>query len=283
MLNEKKQHLFEDAHIKYFFDVSVAAAKERQSPLGHVLFVCPDEETTKSFIELLKESYQESGFSETSLLSGIKASELAAMLTSLSPGDFLLSDSPKLTLDDEVKSLLKKAASDWAIDVLIGKGPGARSVRLDMPEFTFVLCVSQATATVNDLIGIFDHVIKVDDVNLPKICVSKIKSECTYPMQDEAYDLLAYRAKYDVKMSLRYLNRIIEYAKFQNAETITRDVVDDALELAGLGTYFEDIEEDNDEMMQVFREINDSLTSIKEDVSFMRSRMEDFLDANGIL
>ena len=100
---------------------------------------------------------------------------------------------------------------------------------------------------------------------------------------NEAYDLLAYRAKYDVKMSLRYLNRIIEYAKFQNAETITRDVVDDALELAGLGTYFEDIEEDNDEMMQVFREINDSLTSIKEDVSFMRSRMEDFLDANGIL
>ena len=278
-----KEHLFKDAHIKYFFDVSVPAAKSRESVLGNVLFVCPDDETTQGFISLLNEEFPDSGCKTTSLLSNMRASDLGAILTNLAPGDLMVSQCRSLKLDEEIKSLLRQAATDFSIDIIIGKGPGARTVKIDLPQFTLVMCVSQASATVADLMPMFDYVIKVDDVNLPKICISKIKAECDYSIDSEACELLAYRAKYDIQLSLRYLSRIIEYAKYQNASIITRDIVDDALEITGMGIHFDDVEEDGDDMMQVFREINESLTVIKEDMNFMRSRMQDFLDANGVL
>ena len=248
-----------------------------------MLFICPDVETTDGFVKLIKHYLADAPIQESTLISSMAPGELSAIFSSLQPNHILISQCKGLTFDEASKNLIKQALSGFCMDIVIGKGPGARSVRLDLPKFTFVSCVNQVTRTTAELLPLFDYVIRVDDVNLPKICVTTIKEKSPYPITDEACDLIAYRSHYDVKATTKCLSRVIEYTQYSNQTTITKDLVEDAIELSGLGIVLDDYEETEDETLQLFREMNDSLRELKDDMNFIRNKMEDFLTANGIL
>lgn len=276
-----QNRLFADEHIKYFFEVSIPYARKKGEALGHVLFICPDEETKNDFAKLLTNNPSIESVKATNLLPTMAPGDLAAVLTALQPGEVLISNTDKLSFDDTALKVIKDALSEFFMDIIIGKGPGARTCRIDLPAFTFVCCVSATSKTIADLSPFFDHIIKVDDVNLPKICVTAIKEHSTYALSDELCDIIAYRSHYNVQASIKCLNRIIEYAEFKNQTVITKELIDDAMELSGLGIVIDDYVEDEDETLRLFREMNESLRSLKDDVNFIRNNIEDFLATNG--
>lgn len=278
-----KKRLFADERIKYFFEVSIPYAKKKGEALGHVLFICPDEETKCDFTKILTNSSFFEAVRATNLLSTMAPGDLAAVLTALQPGEVLISNTDKLVFEDTALKVMKDALSEFFMDIIIGKGPGARSCRIDLPPFTFVCCVSATSKTVAELSPFFDHIIKVDDVNLPKICITAIKEHSTFPLSDELCDMIAHRSRYDVQASIKCLNRIIEYAEYKNQQELTKELIEDAIELSGIGVALDDYVEDDDETLRLFREMNDSLRSLKDDVNFIRNNIEDFLAANGML
>lgn len=273
--------LFEDPKLRYFFEVSVPAANARKETMGHILLVCPDTETKECFITLLKSLKPSSNIRATTLLPELKPGDLGAIFTSLCPDDILLLENEKLTIEQECVEIIKSAMANYYLDIIIGKGPSARSVRLDIPRFTIVACVEKTSKSLASLLHQFEYVIKIDEENLPKICKAKIKAECPHQITDESCDYISYKAKYDVRTSVSYLKRVLEYLEFKNIETtVTRDLVEEIFDMAGIGVTFEE-SVDDDEIFSLFKEIRNSLRDIQEDIHAVRGSVEDFIAANG--
>lgn len=280
-IDECKNVLFEDPKLRYFFEVSVSAANARKETMGHILLVCPDTETKECFITLLKSLKPSSNIRATTLLPELRPGDLGAIFTSLCPDDILLIENEKLTIEQECVEIIKSAMANYYLDIIIGKGPSARSVRLDIPRFTIVACVEKTSKSLASLLHQFEYVIKIDEENLPKICKAKIKAECPHQITDESCDYISYKAKYDVRTSVSYLKRVLEYLEVKNIETtVTRDLVEEIFDMAGIGVTFEE-PVDDDEIFSLFKEIRNSLRDIQEDMHAMRGNIEDFIAANG--
>lgn len=269
--------LFEDPKMRYFFEVSVPAANARKETMGHVLLVCPDAETKECFITLLKSLKPNSNVRATTLLPELRPGDLGAIFTSLCPDDILLIENEKLTIEQECVEIIKSAMANYYLDIIIGKGPSARSVRLDIPHFTVVACVEKTSKSLSSLLRQFEYVIKIDEENLPKICKAKIKAECPLQITDDSCEYISYKARYDVRTSVNYLKRILEYLQFKNIETIiTRDLIEEIFDLAGIGVTFEE-SIDDDEIFAIFKEIRNSLRDIQTDIHKIRSDIEDYI------
>ena len=278
-IEQCKKRLFADERIKYFFEVSIPYAKKKGEALGHILFICPDDETRSNFTKLLINSPYFESVNATNLLNTMAPGDISAILTNLQSGGVLISNTDKLSFEEVTLKVIKDALSEFFMDIVIGKGYSARSIRLDLPVFTFVCCVGTSSKTIVELSPFFDHIIKVGDVNLPKICIAAIKEHSRFSLSDELCDLIAYRSHYNVQASLKCLKRIIEYAEFKNQIEITKELIEDAIDLSGLDVVLDDYEEE-DEALQLFREINENLRTLKDDVNFIRNNIEEFLVAN---
>lgn len=272
--------LFEDPKLRYFFEVSLPAANARKESMGHILLICPDAETKECFITLLKAQKNNPNIQFTSMLPELRPSDLGAIFTNLNPDDILLVENEKLSIDQDCVEIIKTAMANYYLDIIIGKGPSAHSVRLDVPHFTAVFCVEKTSKALSSLLHQFEYVIKIDEENLPQICKAKIKAECPYQITDESCDYISYKAKYDVRTSVSYLKRVLEYLECKNIDTtITRDLVEEIFDMAGIGITFEDPVDD--EVFTLFKEIRNSLSDIQEDMHYMRGKLQDFIAANG--
>ena len=273
--------LFEDPKLRYFFEVSLPAANARKETMGHILLVCPDAETKECFIALLKAQKNNPNIRATTLLPELRPGDLGAIITSLSPDDILLIENEKLSIDQDCVEIIKTAMANYYLDIIIGKGPSARSVRLDIPRFTAVVCVEQTSKSLSSLLHQFEYVIKIDNDNLHKLCKAKIKSECQLQITDESCDYIASKAKYDTRTSISYLKKVLEYLDFKHIDTIiTRDLVEEIFDIVGIGIALEDPLE-NDEIVDLLKEIRNSLQNIQDDMHALRRNLEDFIAASG--
>lgn len=278
-----KELLYEDSKLRFFFEISVPAAIKKDKGMGHILFICPDENTKKSFITLLKSMVKGTEFKETSFPSDLRPGDLSTILTNLADGAFLIVNNDKFAIDDESVDVFKNAISDYHMDIIIGKGPTARSIRLDLPYFTTVMCVSASSNALMSLVNNFEYIIKIDENNLPKICKAKIKSLCPLDISDEACEYISYKAKNDVCTSVNYLARILEYLDFYDMSTsVSLDLVKEIFNISGMGVNLEFEEQfDDDEIVLLFKEIRNSLKDIQEDIHSLRGSIEDYIDFNG--
>lgn len=276
-----KQTLFENPQVRYFFEVSLPAAAMRSEPMGHILVVCPDAATRVSFTSLLQEEKKDTAFRVMSLPSDLKPGDLGAILTNLGHNDVLLIENDVLSIDQSCTDILKAAMANFSIDIIIGKGPSANSIRLDLPRFTVVACVEKNTKALASLLPQFEYVIHIDEDNLPALCKAKLKTACPVDITDESCEYISAKAKYDLRVSVSYLNRVLEYLQFKHIDSIiTRKLVEDVFDLAGIGCTFEEPIND-DEIYDLFRDIRNSLRDIQDDVHYIRSNIEDFIAANG--
>lgn len=280
-INTCKRLLYEDSKLRFFFEISLPAAIKKRKTIGHILFICPDEDVKKNFITLLKFMLKGTEFKETSFQSGLSPGDLSAILTNLTEGAFLLVDNNKLIIDSDCIDVFENAISDYHMDITIGKGPSARFIRLDLPRFTTVVCIATLSNSVMSLVNNFEYIIKIDENKLSRICKAKIKALCPLDILDDACDYISYKAKNDVSTSVNYLKRILEYIDFYGiSTTITVEMIKEVFNISGIGDNLELEEPFDDEIVLLFKEIRNSLKDIHEDLHSLRGNVEEFIELN---
>ena len=216
--------------VKENMKVYIEAAKKRGEPLDHVLLYGPPGlgKTTLANIIAME---MNSNIRITSGPAIEKPGDLAALLTNLSPNDVLFIDEIH-RLNRSVEEILYPALEDYNLDIIIGKGPSARSIRLDLPKFTLVGATTRAgslTTPLRDRFWIVSRLELYSDEQLKTIV--KRSAEILNIKIDETGALeIAKRSRGTPRIANRLLKRVRDYALVLSDGNITKDIADIALQ-----------------------------------------------------
>ena len=217
--------------VKNNLKVFIDAARMRQEPLDHILLYGPPG-LGKTTLSGIIANEMGSHLKITSGPAIEKPGELAAILNGLSERDVLFIDEIH-RLNRQVEEVLYPAMEDFAIDVMIGKGPMAKSVRLDLPKFTLVGATTRAgmlSAPLRDRFGVISKLEYYTDRELQLIILNsadkwKVSSDV------EGASMLAMRSRGTPRLANRLLKRVRDFAQVQHDGMINGEVVDLALSL----------------------------------------------------
>ena len=211
--------------------IYIEAAKQREEPLDHVLFYGPPG-LGKTTLAGIIANEMNVNLKVTSGPAIEKPGEIAAILNSLSEGDLLFIDEIH-RLNRQVEEVLYPAMEDFAIDIMIGKGATARSVRLDLPRFTLVGATTRAgllTAPLRDRFGVVSRLEFYTPQELSQIIC---RSARLLNVEINAYGAqeLARRSRGTPRLANRLLKRVRDYAQVRYDGVITADIAAEALDL----------------------------------------------------
>lgn len=211
--------------------VYIEAAKQRHDALDHVLFYGPPGlgKTTLSGIIANEMGVH---MKVTSGPAIEKPGEMAAILNNLQEGDILFVDEIH-RLNRQVEEVLYPAMEDYAIDIMIGKGASARSIRLDLPKFTLVGATTRAgllSAPLRDRFGVVHHLEFYNVEELKTIIVHSAK-KLEVKIDEEGAIELARRSRGTPRLANRLLKRVRDFAQVQYNGEITKEVASFALDL----------------------------------------------------
>ena len=211
--------------------IFIEAARKRREPLDHVLLFGPPGlgKTTLSHIIA-----REMGVNlrQTSGPVIERAGDLAAMLTNLDPNDVLFIDEIH-RLSPVVEEILYPALEDFKIDIMIGEGPAARSVKLDLPPFTLVGATTRAGMLTNPLRDRFGIVARLEFYSVDELTriVGRSARLLGMSIDDAGAREIAGRSRGTPRISNRLLRRVRDYAEVRAGGEVTRDVADAALKM----------------------------------------------------
>jgi Holliday junction DNA helicase RuvB len=211
--------------------VYIAAAKERREPLDHVLLYGPPG-LGKTTLASIIANEMGTHLKITSGPAIEKPGEIAAILNSLQEGDVLFVDEIH-RLNRQVEEVLYPAMEDYAIDIMIGKGATARSVRLDLPPFTLVGATTRAgllSAPLRDRFGIVDHLEFYSTAELEQI-IRRSAGVLNVTIDEKGCLELARRSRGTPRLANRLLRRVRDFAQVRYDGTITDRVASEALDL----------------------------------------------------
>ena len=211
--------------------VYIEAAKKRGEPLDHVLFYGPPGLGKTTLAGIIA---NEMGV-HVKITSGpaiAKPGEMAAILSNLAEGDLLFVDEIH-RLNRQVEEVLYPAMEDYAIDIMIGKGATARSIRLDLPKFTLVGATTRAgllSAPLRDRFGVMHHLefYAVDEL---KTIIQHSAVKLGVEIDEEGAYELARRSRGTPRLANRLLKRVRDFAQVKYDGKITQEVASFALDL----------------------------------------------------
>lgn len=222
---------------KETLDIYIRAAKERGEPLDHVLFYGPPG-LGKTTLAGIIANEMGVNMKVTSGPAIEKPGEMAAILNSLQENDVLFVDEIH-RLNRQVEEVLYPAMEDYAIDIMIGKGAGARSIRLNLPKFTLVGATTRAgmlTAPLRDRFGVVNRLEFYSDEELKSIVLRSAKV-LNVEIEEEGALELARRSRGTPRLANRLLKRVRDFAQVKYDGIITKQVANDALDLLDVDKY----------------------------------------------
>jgi Holliday junction DNA helicase RuvB len=216
--------------VKDNISISIEAARGRGEPLDHVLLYGPPGlgKTTMAYIIAAE---MQVSIRVTSGPAIERIGDLAAILTSLQPGDVLFIDEIH-RLSRIVEEFLYPALEDGAIDWVTGKGPGARSIRLAIKPFTLIGATTRYAMMSPPLRDRFGHVYRLDfhDVDAIARIIRRSASILGVAIDEAGTQAIAHRARGTPRVANRLLRRVRDYAQVKADGAITGDVAAEALE-----------------------------------------------------
>ena len=217
--------------------VYIEAAKQRGDALDHVLFYGPPGLGKTTLAGIIA---NEMGvhMKVTSGPAIEKPGEMAAILNSLQENDVLFVDEIH-RLNRQVEEVLYPAMEDYAIDIMIGKGATARSIRLDLPKFTLVGATTRAgllTAPLRDRFGVVHHLEFYTEEELQKIIIHSA-AILGVEIDEEGALEMARRSRGTPRLANRLLKRVRDFAQVKYDGKITRDVAEFAMDLLEVDRY----------------------------------------------
>lgn len=216
---------------KEILKVYITAAKERGEALDHVLFYGPPG-LGKTTLAGIIANEMHVNIKITSGPAIEKPGEMAAILNNLQEGDVLFVDEIH-RLNRQVEEVLYPAMEDYAIDIMIGKGASARSIRLDLPKFTLVGAttrVGMLTAPLRDRFGVI-HRLEFYTVEELKRIIARSAKVLDVGIDDAGATALARRSRGTPRLANRLLKRVRDFAQVKYDGDITEDVANYALDL----------------------------------------------------
>ena len=210
-------------------EVFIQAAKMRQEPLDHVLLHGPPG-LGKTTLSGIIANEMGVNIRITSGPAIEKPGDLAALLTNLNENDILFVDEIH-RLNRAVEEILYPAMEDYAIDIIIGKGPSANSIRLDLPKFTLIGATTRAgqlSAPLRDRFGVMLRLELYSPEELAQI-VTRSAGILGVPIEAEGAAEIARRARGTPRIANRLLRRVRDFAQVRAGGVITKGVADQAL------------------------------------------------------
>jgi Holliday junction DNA helicase RuvB len=230
--------------VKESLMIAITAAKKRKEPVEHILLYGPPGLGKTSLAHLVAKS-MEASIKVTSGPVLERSGDLAAILTNLSDNDILFIDEIH-RLNKVVEELLYPAMEDFALDIVVGKGPSARTVRLTLPRFTIIGATTRSgllSSPLRDRFGVVHRLMYYSQKELSHIIITGAK-RLKIQIDSDAVQELSARSRGTPRIALKLLKRVRDFAQVKGTGSITKDVCNvafDTLEVDTLGLDSNDV------------------------------------------
>lgn len=217
--------------LKRNLKLAIEAAKKRGEAIDHVLLYGPPGLGKTTMANVIANE-MEAGFRVTAGPAIERAGDLASILTNLKDGDILFIDEIH-RLSRTVEEVLYSAMEDYKLDIVIGKGPAARSVRLDLPQFTVIGATTRTgslAAPLRDRFGIIHRLEFYTPTEIGQI-IKRAAKILDSEIDNDSADMLATRARLTPRIANRLLRRVRDYADVNGDGVINTSITQGALKL----------------------------------------------------